>query len=80
MKVKAAAKATASLNLNVKAKAKANLRPNVSAKAEAKAKGRDMGGIWVVPIPRGLTTYVRAKAFCQNLSAHTGKNDAKVPK
>ena len=82
MKVKAKAKAKASLNVNVKAKAKAkaNLSQNVKAKAEAKAKGGDMGGIRVVPIPRGLTTYVRAKVFCQNISAHTAKNDTKVPK
>ena len=75
MKVNAKAKAKASLNVNVKAKAKAkaNLSPNVKAKAEGKAKGGDMGGIRVVPIPRGLTTYVGKSLLPKSKCTHGEK-------
>ena len=75
MKVNAKAKAKASLNVNVKAKAKAkaNLSPNVKAKAEGKAKGGDMGGIRVVPIPRGLTTYVGKSLLPKSKCTHGKK-------
>ena len=73
MKVNAKAKAKASLNVNVKAKAKANLSPNIKAKAEGKAKGGDMGGIRVVPIPRGLTTYVGKSLLPKSKCTHGEK-------
>ena len=92
MKVKAQAKVKARLNANVnatakvnlnpnvkaKAKAKANLSPNVKAKAEGKAKGGDMGGIRVVPIPRGLTTYVGKSLLPKSKCTHGGKKIVKT--